>query len=339
MKLCIHLTIQKHLSPCNFLILGFLTSLIVEYYLSATILPYVCLVNHSLFDGSGDTTCNFMLLTQHTGIDDDTLSMISLSWIFNVSLPQSLQNKYVQWPWAEEEVSVSIEQTQPDQLSGMMNFATIESGASIISRYTSPTHGLPPVPWTERLESKIFRSGYYRSHLGTPSPHTIFEDPMKKNECWRTSGKSGHVGIKLNASAPTITSVVVDYYLPDQLTPSDRQSAPTNMSLWALVKDNIRNSMLSENYITTSPSRFSVLKSSNPFFAWNAVWDHREHQEYFVKLTDLVYNISFPASRQIFPVQPLPSVQTPTQIYLLQIKSNEGGNTTCLYSIGLYGVN
>lgn len=337
-------TIKTFLSIAAFLIpagiLVFLATkhhLAVLYWLSSGtcfICRFLCLVNRIFFSGSWDEKCKLALLAHPAATNPDATS---LSFSFFVNMAHPLQNPGNLWPqwWARDPMS-SITPHQHWVLSEMKNLATIEAGVSIIPRYTSPTHDLPVISWSERMKSSIL--GYSPKHLGTPSPYTIFEDPMRKNECWRTSGTSGHVGLKLNTSTP-ITHMSMDYFSPNQLTLNERQSAPTNMSLWALVTDNFRDSTWSEHYITLSPSRFISPRSNNlfPFFNDNFNPHQIDSANTFVKLADMAYNISEPSSRQFFPIRPLPPIQNPTQVFLLQIKGNEGANTTCLYSIGMYG--
>lgn len=281
----------------------------------------ICVLNRVFFAGSWDAKCNLIRLAHGgaTSTHPNPFQILDSLWS-----PIAAEKNF----------------TRPK----LENFATPEAGATVISRYTTPTHNLPPIPWTEQVMSSISRSKYSVRHLGIPSPHTIFDTntPMEKNKCWRMAGSSGHVGIRLNTSI-TITNITVDYFTPKQLTTIEQQSAPTNISLWALISGDYKGGISdSEDYIAVDVSRFTTHKSnrfiSRALWFWNRNNDVKVGpQSAFVKLADMAYNISLPESRQSFPVRQAPPAQTPPEIYLLQIKGNGGADTTCLYSIGLYG--
>ncbi len=55
----------------------------------------------------------------------------------------------------------------------------------------------------------------------------------------------------------------------------------------------------------------------------------------FVRALEFHYDIRKPPTRQIFPFQF--RALSPSQTVIVEIRSNEGGATTCLYWLGIHG--
>lgn len=136
-------------------------------------------------------------------------------------------------------------------------------------------------------------------------------------------GPAGHVAI--NLSEPVIIShIAMDHASPSLLSEDDISSAPKNVALWALLP-------LTDNaeYEPRMPVRslddFKFMKySKDELPLLSRLW----------QITHFQYNIFKQPTRQIFPVPRL----FPTQTIILEIKSNEGSDTTCIYWLGIFGV-
>ena len=211
------------------------------------------------------------------------------------------------WPWF-------LHSPQRESgLSPLRNYASSGAGARIISELTSPTHGVPKSSFlgyfTDSLDRKI--------HI--PPPFVILEDRISDGECWRISGNTGQVGVRL--SAPIVIShITFDYVSSTLLAPIAIAAAPRNMSLWILIDD-----------IPEFKSLANDVRKTSEFVARGKF----KKAGVFIRIADFQYNVSLAASQQRFPVQR--HLSAPTQDVVLRVENNEGGDTTCIYWVGIHG--
>lgn len=257
-------------------------------------------------------------------IDTVLLQNDLLSYPFNIPLkagcslipllqpfhPQ-LVNEYCDsfsWPWLPRSRPIEGDPF-PSQ-----NYASSAAGASIISELTSPTHGVPKRSW----RTYFAKSLDYKIHI--PPAFVILEDSIIDGECWRISGHTGKVGVRL--SAPIIVShVTLDYLNPALLPSTAIAAAPRNISLWSFVDDLPEFKSLGKDEKKT-PSEFV------------ARGEYRR-PGVFIRVANFQYNIFLPVAKQRFSTQRHVSVLT--QDVVLFVESNEGGNTTCMYWVGIHG--
>lgn len=212
------------------------------------------------------------------------------------------------WPWF-------LHSPQRETgLSPLRNYASSGAGARITSELTSPTHGVPKSSFlgyfTDSLDRKI--------HI--PPPFVILEDRISDGDCWRISGNTGQVGVRL--SAPIIIShITFDYVSSTLLAPVAIAAAPRNMSLWVFVDDIPEFKSLAKD----------VRKITSEFVARGKF----KKAGVFIRIADFQYNVSLAASQQRFPVQR--HLSAPTQDVVLRVENNEGGDTTCIYWVGIHG--
>jgi hypothetical protein len=222
-----------------------------------------------------------------------------------------LANEYCDdslWPWFSRPIRVKNDLFPPH------NYASSGAGASIISELTSPTYGVPKSSWGSYFTKSL------RHKIHIPPAFVILEDSIIDGECWRISGQTGKVGVRL--STPIIVShVTLDYINASLLSSTALGAAPRNMSLWSFVDDLPEFESLG-NQDKKTPSEFV------------ARGEYRK-AGVFIRVADFQYNISLPIAKQRFSTRH--HISTLTQEVVLFVESNEGGNTTCLYWIGIHG--
>lgn len=213
------------------------------------------------------------------------------------------------WPWF-------LHSPQPESdLSPLRNYASSGAGATIISELTSSTHGIPKSSFlgyfTNPLDRKI--------HI--PPPFVILEDRISDGDCWRISGDTGQVGVRLSAPI-TVSHITFDYVSSTLLAPSAVAAAPRNMSLWVFVDD--------------IPQFKSLAKDDRKITSEFVARGTFRKAGVFIRIVDLQYNVSLDVSRQRFPVQR--HLSAPSQDVVLRVENNGGGDTTCIYWVGIHGL-
>ncbi len=209
----------------------------------------------------------------------------------------------------------------PTPISFNRNYAAYGGGASILRRYTSKTHNLPSPSVLGSLGEAIF--GHNPQYANVNGAGIILEENMGVGECWQMSGGVGHVAV--NLSEPVfISHIVMDYASPSVLSKDDIASAPKNMALWALPPtDNAKHEL-------RMPIRFL-----NDFKSIKDGKDDLPGSSRALKMIDFQYDILEQPTRQLFPV-PIHR-HFPTQTIILEIETNGGSDTTCVYWLGVYG--
>lgn len=219
------------------------------------------------------------------------------------------------------------------------NYASVSTGAKIIPSYTSPTHALPDLPWHRRLSVAVSSEGYIPEHLGIQSPVVLLEEEPRAGECWRFSGQTGQAGIKL--STPVIVTHVSVNHISSNPFSVEYEFIPKNFSIWTLVDNAVSPNVFSSE--TRLPignltvERKPSISSFRSYICPQWLCGYRAPiipQFEFMKLGAFQYNPSLPMKRQLFPIPRFIAFESHTIIF--QVESNHGGNTTCLYSIGIH---
>jgi hypothetical protein len=208
----------------------------------------------------------------------------------------------------------------------MRNFASWGAGARIIPHFTSPTHALPTQSWLGIVRSSI--AGYDVEHLEINCPNTLLEDNIDQGQCLEFSGSRGQVGIRLSEQI-TISHVSVKYPSPLILTSSELAKAPRNISIWGLLDadsplpvfihptdKHVASAFVLDEY------QCDPTPSSSSLFVW---------------LVDIQYNVTEADQWQTFAVKPIIAGARNIGTVVVNVESNEGAETTCLYWIGIHG--
>lgn len=201
------------------------------------------------------------------------------------------------------------------------NYASLGGGARIIRGYTSETHDLPAPSLTGSLSRLFF--GYNPQYANVQGAGIILEEDTGVGECWCISGAVGHVAIQLSGTV-FISHLSVDYAAPRLLSEEEIASAPQNMSIWIL---------LPPSAIKQDPN-FNMRPAKGFEFRADQDADFPSGSQ-FVHALEFQYDVRKPPTRQIFPFRF--RTLSPTQTVIVEIKSNEGGATTCLYWLGIHG--
>jgi len=214
------------------------------------------------------------------------------------------------------------------------NPSFIQSELRIIWRRSQNTSGLhlpdtwpPPPSIFGSLSESIF--GYNLQYANIKYANIngagmMLEEDMGVGECWRISGGSGHVAINLS-EAVFISHITMDHASPSLLSQEETTSAPKSMALWALLPP--------ADDTEYEPNTIRLLKDLD---IKNYSKNNLPVSSRLLQLIDFQYDISKQPTRQTFQV-PF-HVHFSTQTVFLEIKSNEGSRTTCIYWLGIYGV-
>lgn len=208
----------------------------------------------------------------------------------------------------------------PAGFQDLRNYASSGANATIISEFTSPTHGVPKLSPFDYFKHKFLSTPGPKVLI--PPPFVILEDSIEDGDCWKIPGSTGQVGVRLPTPI-VISHVSFDYISPIRLSPFAIASAPKRMSLWALVDDAFESTEL-DSLIKHPITEFLVrgtLVDTPGFFVW---------------LADFQYNISGSTTLQQFDINH--DLPIRTQVVVLRVESNEGGNTTCIYWLGIHGM-
>lgn len=204
------------------------------------------------------------------------------------------------------------------------NYALHGGGAIILPELTSPTFRLSPPTLTSQF-LKWFR-GLDLQDSNINLPIVILEDNVAVGECWEFEGGYGYVGIQLPERV-LISHVSLNYVDPALISIQSMARAPSTITLWGVVKSDDVNKDIPADVETRSFLDFS---------GWDE-WSV-DVPDRFIPLAHLNYNISSSSLLQHFPISVDDRLRNMTfHAILLEITSNWGSNTTCLYFVGIHG--
>ena len=202
----------------------------------------------------------------------------------------------------------------------LRNFAHHGGGASIIPELTSQTFRLPPHSLRTRVTKWITGRDILNEDIILPI--VVLEDDLRVGECWEFEGATGNVAIHLPEKVQ-ISHVTIDY-IPPTLTGAHLTGrAPRGVALWGLIDTNETTTHVLER---RSPMEFSFTGRLP-----RTIQDF----DYFILLLHAVYDITGPALRQQFETINLDMM---FHTIVLEVISNWGSDTTCLYHLGIHGV-
>ena len=213
------------------------------------------------------------------------------------------------------------------------NFALHAGGASIVPSLTSPTHNLPPLTWKTQLFHWL--TGHDFTDFVVNLPMTTLEVEISVGHCWEFSGSSGHIGIRL--AAPTHISDVAIYHISSDLVSAlDSQKAPRDLRLWGLVSDNsssqfppMPSSLRSSLICSGSCFNLSLLTPSLP---------GKSDDVQFLLLSEFTNEIGAHKNVQISQIrEDVHASGIGFEVVVLQVLSNWGSNSTCIYHISIHG--
>jgi Sad1 / UNC-like C-terminal len=210
---------------------------------------------------------------------------------------------------------------------GRRDFALYSAGADIVPSLTSPVPSLPP---TFRSRMSKWMWGYDLSFSRTNPPTIALDPDINVGSCWEIPGSAGHLGISLVEDA-NISAITLDHCPAPLASLAQMQQAPRGLVVWGLLT--LPVDMLSVNN-QPFPPRLCNSTCFHP--AITNPTTSASPSDYFVQLAEASYNVSAPFHIQTFPVDEYLR-GTSFRTLVLQIISNWGANTTCLYRVRVHG--
>jgi hypothetical protein len=266
----------------------------------------ICEIDRTFFSASMNPLCRLVMMSHSADHLHHTLSPTcptTILWTVKPHISNTLMRLWKQPP-----------------VSFNRNYASYGGGADILRGYTSKTHDLPSPSIFGSLTESLF--GYNPQYANVNGAGIILEESMGVGECWRISGQTGHAAINLS-EAVFVSHIAMDYASPILLSNDDVASAPKNMALWAILPP------------TDDAEYERPTRSLNDFKLKKYGKDDLPMSSRLLQIIDFQFNISKQPTRQIFQV-PV-RMHFPTQTIILEITTNEGSDTTCIYWLGIYG--
>ena len=270
----------------------------------------VCEINRAIFSGSMNPLCNLALISHSR---DHLLR----------ALPQSCPSVAL-WTIKPSILDTFLGFLGQTPVSINRNYASYGAGARVLKGYTSQTHGLPPPSFLGSLSQSIF--GYNPQYADINGAGIFLEEDMGVGECWRFSGGFGHIAVNLS-EAVFISHITMDYASPSLLSEHEIASSPKSMALWALLSPMDEDKP--EHRTSTRPLTDFKIRIYGEV-------DNFPVSSRLFHLLDFRYDVSKQPTKQTFQI-PF-RMHFPTGTVVLEIQSNGGSDTTCIYWIGIYGM-
>lgn len=224
-------------------------------------------------------------------------------------------------------ISSMVKQALDEQASSQMpllrNFALHAGGANVIPDLTTSTLGLPAPSIFYRTLTSFTGLDCMDGHVNLP--YVALEDTFHVGDCWEYNGAHGYLGVHLPEPV-IISNFSIDHVAPRLLSAPARKRSPKDVVLWGLVTDPSSLETLHRSE-TRSPFIFSTTGKLPSYI--------KPGMDRFVKLATIHYNPSSASLRQYQPS----AIDIPVQTVIIEILSNYGGPTTCLYYVGIHGAN
>lgn len=161
------------------------------------------------------------------------------------------------------------------------------------------------------------------SRLHMSRPRDALSENMELGRCWEFEGSAGHIAIEL-PDVGTITHVSVAYVPVSLLSQAAAGRAPRGVTIWGLV-----NATTAEHFSESRPpSSFTTSHKDPPGIL---------PSDRFIRLGEFVFDINASLRHQFFAIDP-DATTVKTSLVVVEVNSNHGSSTTCLYYLGVYGL-
>lgn len=214
------------------------------------------------------------------------------------------------------------------------NLALVSSGAKILSSLTSPTYDPRAVGDSFFLLRIIGRpsswlkdriAGVELSKLHMSLPRDAFNDLPIIGRCWEFAGHRGHVAINLS-ELTSIRYASVQTPPANSLSVAHQRRMPKSMRMWGLVNQSVVAQM-SDSRDLRSPFSFSLSGSLLP---------PTRPTDRFIRLASFHYFLQdIDGKRHVYHVES--EIMHLISTVVFEILDNHGGDTTCIYSLGVHG--
>ncbi|XP_006454206.1 hypothetical protein AGABI2DRAFT_113960 [Agaricus bisporus var. bisporus H97] len=235
------------------------------------------------------------------------------SYLFHLSIGPQLNELKYRIPMIESRLSYLERNISYGTIIPSTNYASAANGAQVVLQLTTP----PRIRgWRAAIRKRLTRSP--RSS-GMKSPNSVLSEGFGAGDCWEFTGSRGHLGISLSQTTP-ISAFSLDYPRPDSALATSVGKSPRSVVLWALLPSDKLSQELSRPV-----SHFLHAASLPP----NAHATDR-----FIALFNGTFNPTLLPTRQYFPLT-LPTGAT-TQTVVMEVLSNWGSSSTCVYYVGVH---
>ena len=287
------------------------------------------------YPGSAFSTTNYTPVT--------ALESFWSGWIYNALSSESapalaqatktMSTDALNTPISKTQVEEMIQDSILRQTKDTISLRDYALGALHVPNLT--TYTPTPLSIKQRLGARFLSNIFsldLESHIGK-QPSKALNDKLEEGHCWEFHGPYGHLGIALKDRI-TIEKVSIDH-IPRELA-SDHaiQQAPRKMILWGKVAGG-RNLALVQAYWREVEARrpFSIPLPSRPRGLSNS-------KDVYLPLTEFEYRLS-PSSKPHIQTAPVPSFlrsfDIDFDVVVLEILSNWGSSSTCLYRVRIHG--
>lgn len=155
----------------------------------------------------------------------------------------------------------------------------------------------------------------------------IFEDPPALGHCWRFPGSRGHVAIQLEKPS-NISAITVGYPLRENLSPGMVLQAPKLFRVWGVPAQEVGSHCVFPDNRQQLLSRFAGSRSVKKPLSGRSI---------AYQLIEFQYDIHRPRLRQKFPIREGACSTFPIVVIVVEVMENWGGETTCVYRVGVHG--
>lgn len=205
------------------------------------------------------------------------------------------------------------------EMSRARNFASKGEGAEIIQTHTSETHGIP----RETIYSWFLRKvrGFDMNSVLINPPSVVMEKTFELGECWEFTGPSGHIGISF--SGPIEIANVTIHQAHGIVSAKEHARVPRDLVLWGQVDISANITNLSLENRTMDDFLRTGIRGSRSGTLW--------------RLAEMQY--AQVSKAQTFKLsQAAENVDASFEAIIVEVLSNWGAPTTCLYHISVHGV-
>lgn len=157
------------------------------------------------------------------------------------------------------------------------------------------------------------------------TPQQVLNEDIRVGSCWRMPNAVGQVGISIPMTIHP-TNITVDH-IPKEIA-SDIGQAPREMVLWGVMDGSANTERYDDHFAELWPIA-KVHQRSTPTLTMG---------QRFIPVAKFTYDIHGPLPIQTFPVhQEVLASGLDFGVFVLEVLSNWGSDSTCLYRVRLHG--
>jgi hypothetical protein len=211
----------------------------------------------------------------------------------------------------------TLEHTVPLKQDGAItlsiNHVSAAHAAQVLFPFTTPHKNRG---WKSAIQKSLMRSP---NSIAENSPALVLNEKLGVGDCWEFSGSRGHLGLSLSQNT-TVSAFSLDYPHPDSALATSIGKAPRTVVFWAL-------------FPSATPSKDPSRPISH-FLHATSLPPNTHMTDRFFALYNGTFNPTLLPTRQYFPLTPPIGVMA--QIIVVEVLSNWGSSSTCVYYVGIH---